>query len=628
MPGTDDFRNDLIVRGGSPLENLFVVDNIEIPNINSFATFASAGGSVSLLDTQLIEDVTFLSGGFPAPFGTRASSVLQVALRDGNRTRVAGRATVGFAGAGAVVEGPIGSGGKGSWVVSARRSFLDLFTDDTGIGGVPVLYTVNGKLVFEPTARDRIWVVNLTGVDDIRLGLTEDSELDEGLSTFDIRYDGSRSATGANWQRVYDRGVGLLGLTYSRATVGQQVSDLLRNGVPAPDTPVEAQLAGGAVVFRERSREAETTLKYDLTLKVPPLRRLQAGGSVRRVRLEYDTASPFGSDSPFFPVADNNPFVIGERLTAFQGAAYVQATQAVTAAASLTGGLRVDRFAIADATRVSPRLGADYTLTPRVSLRASYGQYHQTPQSLFLLAYPQNRSLEPFRADHYVGGVVIELDPATRLTVEGYRKRYRDYPVSSQIPALSLANTGDTFAIADALFPMVNDGRGTASGVEAHVSRAARRDRRLSGEANLAFSRSRYAGTDQVLRPGAYDHPVVANVDGRYRLSPRWTVAGRMTYLSGRPITPIDEAASRTQRRAVFDIARVNAERAPAYFRLDVRADRTFRIADREVSVFAGVQNVTNRRNVAGYRWDRRNNVLRTSEQLGLFPILGLEWPF
>jgi hypothetical protein len=72
----------------------------------------------------------------------------------------------------------------------------------------------------------------------------------------------------------------------------------------------------------------------------------------------------------------------------------------------------------------------------------------------------------------------------------------------------------------------------------------------------------------------------------------------------------------------------VNAERAPAYFRLDVRADRTFRIADREVSVFAGVQNVTNRRNVAGYRWDRRNNVLRTSEQLGLFPILGLEWPF
>ena len=60
--GSNDFRNDIIVRGGSPLENLFVVDNIEIPNINAFANFASAGGTVSILDAELIQDVTFLSG--------------------------------------------------------------------------------------------------------------------------------------------------------------------------------------------------------------------------------------------------------------------------------------------------------------------------------------------------------------------------------------------------------------------------------------------------------------------------------------------------------------------------------------------------------------------------------------
>ena len=142
--GTDDFRNDLIVRGGSPLENLYIVDNVEVPNINTFATFASAGGTVSMLDALAIDGVTFMTGGFPASFGNRTSSVLQVTLREGRRDRVAGRVAVGFAGSGGLAEGPIGRAGRGSWLVSARRSFLDVFTRDTGIGGVPVLYTVNG----------------------------------------------------------------------------------------------------------------------------------------------------------------------------------------------------------------------------------------------------------------------------------------------------------------------------------------------------------------------------------------------------------------------------------------------------------------------------------------------------
>jgi hypothetical protein len=101
-----------------------------------------------------------------------------------------------------------------------------------------------------------------------------------------------------------------------------------------------------------------------------------------------------------------------------------------------------------------------------------------------------------------------------------------------------------------------------------------------------------------------------------------------MTYLGGRPYTPLDLALSAQQRRAVYDLSRVNAERAPDYFRLDLRVDRTVRLGDRVATIFAGAQNVTNRRNFAGYAWDRRNNRLKPLEQLGAFPIVGLEWPF
>jgi hypothetical protein len=625
--GTDDFRNDLIVRGGSPLENLYIVDNIEIPNINTFANFASAGGTVSILDAQLIQDVTFLTGAFPASYGNRTSSVLQTALREGNRERVAGQATVGFAGAGVVLEGPL-QAGAGSWIVSARRSFLDLVTDDIGVGGVPVQYTFNAKAVLDVNPRNRLWLLNVTGVDEIRLGLTEDSDLTEELSTFDIRYDGWRSATGINWQQTFgQRGVGLFGVSHSRARVQQRISDLLRNGLPAQDASVEEQLAGGETVFRENSGETETTIKYDLTAYAPVVEKVQAGVSVKRLTIDYDTASPFGTDSPYFAVPDQNPFALREAAATHQVGAYVQGSRRVGRRLGVTVGGRIDRYAFLSATRFSPRGGLSFDVTDAVSVRASAGRYYQQPFFLFLTAFPENRALSPFRADHVVAGVDVTRGDSWRATVEFYEKRYRDYPVSSDIASLSLANIGDTFAVREILFPLVSEGRGRARGVELSVERRAAATSPWYSQANVAFSHARHAGRDGALRPGSFDYPFVANLLGGYRRGD-WEFSLRTTNLSGRPFTPFDEALSIAQRRSVFDLSRVNDQRGPDYFRLDVRVDRRFTIAAQPVTLFVGVQNLTNRTNVSGYSWNRRDNLPRTLEQQGIFPILGLDWSF
>ena len=98
--------------------------------------------------------------------------------------------------------------------------------------------TQHAKAVYDLTPRDRIWLVNIAGVDEIRLGLSESTDLDEEIANFDIRYDGWRSATGFNWQRTFgSRGVGLLGISHSQAKVGQQVKDLVAQGVPPPGVP-------------------------------------------------------------------------------------------------------------------------------------------------------------------------------------------------------------------------------------------------------------------------------------------------------------------------------------------------------------------------------------------------------
>jgi len=625
--GSDDFRNDIIVRGGSPLENLFIVDNIEIPNINAFANFASAGGTVSLLDAALIQDVTFLTGGYPAPFINRTSGVLQIAQREGDREKFRGRATLGFAGAGTILEGPINKG-KGSWIVSARRSFLDLFTDNIGFGGVPVAYTYNAKAVYDLSPRDRVWVANLSGNDRIRLGAAEGNDSSNGeLNNLDIRYNGWRAATGFNWQRLFgERGVGLLGVTNSEARIRSTVKDLVRLGIPPASQSAAQQIAGAPTVFSENSSEGESTIKYDLTAYVAGLDKVQLGGSYKIFRLSYQTASPLGEDTPFSVVPGVNRFDVRTSFNAYQSGAYFQNTRNVGKRLNVTWGGRFDNYQYLGSTRFSPRAGVSYRLNDRMSLRGSYGTYYQQPFFQFLAVFPQNRGLVPWRADHFVGGFNATLSPTVRMTVEVYQKDYKDYPVSSQFPTLSLANVGDTFDVSSILFPLTSAGRGRVRGFEVFVEK--RFSEKWFGQANFARQQARQGGLDGIRRPASFEYPYIFNAVGGYRLNPKWEFSVRAAYLMGRPFTPFNVAESTRQRRPIFDLNQVNAQRLPDYFRLDVRVDRNLKVWGKPLLLFFGAQNVTNRRNVAGFGWNRRTNNQLVNEQLGIFPNIGLDWRF
>jgi TonB dependent receptor/Carboxypeptidase regulatory-like domain/TonB-dependent Receptor Plug Domain len=624
--GADDFRNDIIVRGGSPLENLFIVDNIEVPNINTFANFGSAGGTVGILDAALIQDVNFLTGGYPAPFINRTSSVLQVTQREGNREQFQGRATLGFAGVGTILEGPIRKR-KGSWVISARRSFLDLFTQDLGFGGVPKTYTFSGKALYDLTPRDRVWVASLAAVDSIRLGATQGAANDKEVSNFDIRYSGWRNATGLNWQRLFgNRGVGLLGVTYSTAVVDDGIKDLLRNGIPPASESIDTLIGTSPVVFAENSREGEGTVKYDLTAYIPFAGKLQVGGSFKFFQIRYNTDSPYGVDSPYSLQRDLNAFTLARNFGAHQTGAYFQSTRDFGRRLNFTWGGRIDNYDYLSATRFSPRAGMSYSLTEKLSWRASYGAYYQQPNFLFLSAFPQNQALVPFRADHYVTGLSYVFSGSLRASLEVYRKNYKDYPVATQFPTLSLANLGDTFNVRDILFPLTSAGRGRAQGIELFIEK--KFTDKWYGQANIAFASATQAGLDRIQRAANFNYPKIFNLTGGYRWNSKWEFATRVSYLAGRPYTPFDMFDSRQQSRGIFDLTQVNALRLPDYVRIDFRVDRVFLFRGKPLRAFAGAQNLINRQNVAGYTWNRRTNQPDVEKQIGLFPLIGLDWRF
>ena len=239
-------------------------------------------------------------------------------------------------------------------------------------------------------------------------------------------------------------------------------------------------------------------------------------------------------------MAGIDPFYLDTQFRSYQSGAYLQASKRVASRVNLTLGGRVDHYAILSKARFSPRAGVNVRLTDTLSWNSSAGSYYQQPAFLFVTAFPQNGSLVPWRAHHYVTGLAWSPDASLRLTAETYRKTYTDYPVASDLPTVSLANIGDTFDVREILFPLASAGEGYSQGVELFVEK--RLTSKLYGQGNLSIARTRHAGLDGVLRPGSFDYPLVFNLLGGYRLSPSWELSARLSFLSGRPFTPYDQA--------------------------------------------------------------------------------------
>ena len=612
MPGvvpTSDQRNDLVVRGGSPVENLILVDHVEVPNISHFGAQGATGGPVNMINADLIRDARFWAGAFPAEYGNRLSSVLEVFLRDGNRDHVAASGSVTVGGATLVTEGPMGEGG--SWLFSATRSHLDLVIGAVGFTAVPHYSNYQAKVTYEVGDGHRIWFTGLGGTDRIHLKVREDDLRDPSL--LDARSGGWRNVAGFNWQHLMGgRGFGVLGISEVVNAFDQEVYD--------------ARL-DFSLVFRDASRERETTLRYDLVHQLEGVGEVTAGVSVKRFGTHLRLDQPLGVRNPYSAeIPRTAPLRVHDRWATHLLAAYLQGSGTLGRRLDLTAGLRADRFGESGAVRPSPRLGARYHVSPSLSWSAGVGRYHQQPPLIYVKARPENSGLLPMRADHYVTGLSYQPAPALRITAEVFHKVYAAYPVSLEHPQISLANLGDDFSVATQLWRYESRGSGRSSGIELYLQQ--RLVERVYGQISYTYSRTRHGGLDGLLRRGSFDIPHVLTVMGGFKPGRDWEISSRFTFASGRPLTPLDLQGSEEQNRPIFDLTRVNTSRSPPYHRLDLQAERRLNFHGWSLLLFAGVQNAYDRRNVFQYVWNPKTRQRVAVSQIAFLPILGItaEW--
>jgi hypothetical protein len=639
VAGNGDYSDDIIVRGGNPIENLYLVDGFEIPNINQISIMGTSGGISTMIDTAAISGLDLYTGGYDASFDERLSSVVDIRTRSANDDERHGEEEVGYIGAGGLLLAPLGH--EGSILGSAHQSFLNLMDKNVGLGGTPIYNNMfwAGHLVTSPA--DQLDFLSLSGFDTIHMqpdgpGGTVGYDNFEP-NQIEMQYTGWRTTNGLRWRHtISPASFGTLTFSDSEDQEDIHQQDTLWEvgsctGQGADQTPP-------VPVYSQVSRDGRSAAKFDFYYDADRKWSLIAGTAAYLNHVNYEITQPVGEQSPLSldPAAtdatsfDPN-FLSGETGT------YAELTYRPFSRWSVSGGGRVQTFALGGHWTATPRLNTAVHLSRHTGLHAAFGEYAQMPPTADVLSWPQNHALVPIRVRHIVAGADLYTSPYLRIGLEAYQKNYRDYPVSSQFPSLSLANMVDDLGQQILWLPLVSQGAGLARGVE--FSAAGHIGPRFTALMNLAYARSEYAGTDGVLRPGNYDYPLIANTSGTYRTGGRYELSWRYTWTSGKPYTPYLLQQSMEQNRPIYNVSMINAVRGPDYARLDFEADRTFTVGHRRLVAYLGLDNATNHRNFLGYYWMPRigalfgcsgnpQNCLTEVDGLTIYPDGGIRYKF
>jgi hypothetical protein len=612
LPGvgvTQPGRNDLVVRGGAPFENLFLVDGIEVPNINHFGTQGSTGGPLSLINVDAVEQASFSAGGFAAKYGDRTASVTSITLREGNRERFAGEATLSATGGFLVGEGPLGE--NGSFYVSARRSYLDFLFKAAGFGFVPAYADLQVKAVQDLTPRDKLSFL-LIGADGTVTFFNDDA---------DQRYENSRVAaptqrqyfSGLTWRRLVSRGI-------LDVTLGRTWTDFrtIQNDSLAPPN----------TIFRAFSTEGEQSLRVDLSVQASPTVEFSVGSVARYAsNLSYDLLLPgaLRTDAGGNP----QPLALDTTFTADRQALYTQVGWQATPRLRTTVGLRGDRYGFLEgAFRASPRLGARYTLTDRSTLTASAGRYWQAPSYIWLVGDASNRTLNPFRADQAVVGIEHLPRADVKLQLEAFVKGYAEYPRRVFRPQAVLSPSGFDDVTSDIPFglePLTATAKGRSVGAEFFVQKQLS-EVPIFGLASVSVSRTTFDGADGVRRAGSFDTRFITNAVLGWRPNARWELSGKFRVASGLPTTPFIESGPTAGQQ---DFTQWNdGERLPLFHALDLRVDRRWSLRSVQLISYIDIQNVYGRENVSGVRWDQRTGMVERNSSIGLLPSIGFSIEF
>ena len=607
LPGVarvNDMSNDLLVRGGSPSENAFFIDNIEIPNINHFPSQGASGGPIGILNVDFIEDVNFYTGGFSAAYGDRLSSILDITFRDGNRDEFDGQLDLNFSGFGGIAEGPLANG-KGSWFISGKRSFLDLLVYALGTGTAPRFGDIQGKLSYDINNQNKIIILNIFGNSSYKINQDDAIEIgDELFGKVDIY----QNTFGINWRSLWSKnGYSNTSISYAFIT--------------------SSDLWHGAATGRQENGNDYLEGAYSL-------RNMNYYQFNKTNKIEFGIDTKYEiTDYDYFFSPDTNrlgEFVdrihVENQFNAKKAGVYVNYIWNPLKVLTTTLGLRGDYSSYNDNFHLSPRFSTSLKINERISLNGAFGIYHQTLPLFLLSQNPDNKELDDPIAVHYILGLDYLLTADTKLTVEVYDKEYQNFPLDPDDPMLFVMDDG-IFSNQFGNYNKLEDkGEAYSRGIELLIQKKMAKD--FYGLISASYFRSRYKDYNGIWRNRIYDNQYIFSVIGGYKPSNKWEFSIRWNFAGGVPYTPFDIEKSKAFNTGIIDQTSVNTKRYPDYHSMNIRCDRRFFFQGSSLVTYLSVWNAYNHKNIFNYYWNTVENQMDTKYQWSLLPIFGLEYEF
>jgi len=580
-PSIGGFRNDIIIRGGAPNETVYYLDGIEIPNINHFSTQGSAGGPVGMVNVSFIREVTLSSSSFGAEYDNPLSGVLAFEQREGDANGFGGNLRLGASETALTLEGPLFNTDKSkpaqtTFLFSLRRSYLQFLFELIGLPIRPDYWDYQWKIKHDIDAYNSLSFIGIGAIDDFSVKAPDEFDEEQQAALEQVPIIDQRSTTvGLAWKRKYKNGKGFLNTVVS--------SNRLENVFAR----YEDNTTKTGTIFQNDSYEWETKFRIQAT-QYGDQWKWSTGVNVQNSSYQNNTRFLY------YDIAYNTD------VNFVKYGLFLKASRAfLNDRLDFSWGIRSDADSFSEGSslldNISPRLSFSYALTEnqRWKLNASAGRYFKIPTYTMLGFQNQqgifaNQQAAYTRSDHWVGGIEYNLTPASRFTVEGFRKNYANYPVSV-IDGVSLANKGGGFEVLGNE-AIRSEGEGQSSGVEVLFQQ--KLSNNLYGVFAYTYFSSEFSGADGVLRPSVWDSRHLISFSGGYKLKRNWELSARWRFAGKNPYVPVDlEQSIVSYPELILDYDRLGEVKLNSFNLADIRIDKKWNFKNLSFNLYFEVQN-------------------------------------
>lgn len=587
-----DINNELIVRGGSPVENLNIVDGLILQNPNHYGSPGSTNGLLSYINLKLVKNIDFLSGGFPPEYGDRLSSVMNIKLRDGdffNHKRDIHITAIGFGG---FIEGPLFK--NTSYMLSVRRSYYELLRDFLNTQLIPTYWDVNAKLSFNPSQSDNFSITGLFADDNA-------SPFEEG----DFMYD------------TINVKILSVGINYEKLISGNKIN--LTAGYVKNSYKVNYQ----NFILDINDNELSFAQKFELNINRNY--KISLFANARDIFSEYFIyhGSGFNASNYYTPSVSVNAELRSYKMAG----GFNIISGFLNKRLNVNAGLRVDKFNLLEYSTVfSPRIGIAYWLYHFTSINFNAGLNHQAPEMLWVIADTDNRKLKYIKMFELVLGTEHFFSKDVKLTFESYLKQYYDYPVSVYDPNYIFINSGVEI-YPNFLDKAVSAGKGFFNGIDLTIQKK-NSGEGLFGTISYSFSRSKFLALKGDIQPAEFDYGNQVTFIAGYKFKFGLILSSRFKFAKGRPYTPFDVQESAENNRGIYNTDLYNKARMPDYARLDLRIEYNASWKNFSLNAYLEILNLLNRVNYYNYYWSSFYQAIKSNLQLPRVPVLGLSVKF